>query len=250
MPRHVQQRGAARVARHRYCQKHASARFSRGIDADPVKTQRSCTSTAVLYEPTATNTSNGSINRYYDPATGQFLSIDPLVESTQQPYQYSNDDPVNLKDPTGLWWCLAQGVSGPCPAGYTNSPPYGMSNPQPPNSQVQAGGNGTYQLTLSDGETFTYTTNGGIVGGETAATGQAPCNPNSPTTNQEWNQFVGGLDSSPSPNGAPWYINGPQTLQGIYNFLSNHPPGGGGPSLTQLYQAFQQWWESGAPLPW
>ncbi len=131
------------------------------------------------------------VGRYYDPATGQFLSVDPLVESTQQPYQYSNDDPVNLKDPTGLWWCLAQGVSGPCPAGYTNSPPYGMSNPQPPNSQVQAGGNGTYQLTLSDGETFTYTTNGGIVGGETAATGQAPCNPNSTTTNQEWLASLG-----------------------------------------------------------
>ena len=35
------------------------------------------------------------INRYYDPSTAQFLSIDPLVASTGQPYQYAGDDPVN-----------------------------------------------------------------------------------------------------------------------------------------------------------
>jgi RHS repeat-associated protein len=41
------------------------------------------------------------IGRYYDPATGQFLSVDPLVDETRQPYAYTGDDPVNDTDPIG-----------------------------------------------------------------------------------------------------------------------------------------------------
>ncbi|HUY86141.1 MAG TPA: RHS repeat-associated core domain-containing protein [Acidimicrobiales bacterium] len=43
------------------------------------------------------------INRYYDPSTGQFLSVDPAVQDTQQPYGYSGDNPLNQTDPNGLW---------------------------------------------------------------------------------------------------------------------------------------------------
>lgn len=39
--------------------------------------------------------------RYYDPATGQFLSIDPDMQETDEPYQFTADDPVNNSDPTG-----------------------------------------------------------------------------------------------------------------------------------------------------
>ncbi len=42
------------------------------------------------------------VNRYYDPATGQFLSVDPALQSTQQPYSYANGDPLNAVDPSGL----------------------------------------------------------------------------------------------------------------------------------------------------
>ena len=41
------------------------------------------------------------IGRYYDPATGQFLSVDPLVQLTQQGYRCVGDDPVNAIDPRG-----------------------------------------------------------------------------------------------------------------------------------------------------
>lgn len=41
------------------------------------------------------------VGRYYDPATGQFISVDPLVDETGQPYAYTGDDPVNGTDPTG-----------------------------------------------------------------------------------------------------------------------------------------------------
>ena len=39
--------------------------------------------------------------RYYDPASGQFLTVDPLVDQTQQAYAYVEDDPVGVSDPTG-----------------------------------------------------------------------------------------------------------------------------------------------------
>ena len=42
------------------------------------------------------------VNRYYDPVTGQFLSVDPDVRSTNEPYGYANGDPVIVSDPTGL----------------------------------------------------------------------------------------------------------------------------------------------------
>jgi RHS repeat-associated protein len=40
--------------------------------------------------------------RYYDPTTAQFLSRDPLVNTTGQPYAYTTDDPLNATDPSGL----------------------------------------------------------------------------------------------------------------------------------------------------
>lgn len=41
------------------------------------------------------------ISRYYDPATGQFLSVDPEVQSTLEAFPCAADDPVNLTDPSG-----------------------------------------------------------------------------------------------------------------------------------------------------
>ncbi|MHB8263772.1 MAG: RHS repeat-associated core domain-containing protein [Acidimicrobiales bacterium] len=67
------------------------------------------------------------INRYYDPPTAQFLSVDPLVSITDQPYVYVGGDPVNWVDPLGLYWqpvcgggTMAQGEYGP-PVACTSS---------------------------------------------------------------------------------------------------------------------------------
>ena len=49
--------------------------------------------------------------RYYDPATGQFLSRDPLEDSTLQPYAYADNNPTNTTDPAGL----SRGASSPTP---------------------------------------------------------------------------------------------------------------------------------------
>ena len=45
------------------------------------------------------------VNRYYDPGTGQFLTVDPMVDETGQPYSYAGGDPVNGSDPSGDVTC-------------------------------------------------------------------------------------------------------------------------------------------------
>jgi RHS repeat-associated protein len=41
--------------------------------------------------------------RYYDPGTAQFLSVDPLIDLTQDAYGYASGNPLQLVDPLGLW---------------------------------------------------------------------------------------------------------------------------------------------------
>ena len=41
-------------------------------------------------------------NRYQDPATGVFLSVDPMVAVTGEPYLYGAGNPATLSDPSGL----------------------------------------------------------------------------------------------------------------------------------------------------
>ena len=41
--------------------------------------------------------------RHYDPATGQFLTRDPLEAVTRDPYGYAGANPSNWTDPTGLF---------------------------------------------------------------------------------------------------------------------------------------------------
>jgi RHS repeat-associated protein len=39
--------------------------------------------------------------RYYDPTTGQFVTVDPIVDQTDLPYGYAAGDPINESDPSG-----------------------------------------------------------------------------------------------------------------------------------------------------
>jgi RHS repeat-associated protein len=56
--------------------------------------------------------------RTYDPVTAQFLSVDPMVSATGEPYGYAGDNPVNGGDPSGLETDEAgcsQDPDPPCP---------------------------------------------------------------------------------------------------------------------------------------
>jgi RHS repeat-associated protein len=82
--------------------------------------------------------------RYYDPATGQFLTIDPKVATTLSPYGYVQGDPLNQTDAAGLSGGygvpqnLVRHTAGP-PACFRN--PFGGNN-----------GNGGCETPLSTSE--------------------------------------------------------------------------------------------------
>jgi RHS repeat-associated protein len=56
--------------------------------------------------------------RVYDPATAQFLTVDPAASVTREPYGYTSDNPLNYTDRSGLdLEEILEGGSGgiPCP---------------------------------------------------------------------------------------------------------------------------------------
>lgn len=55
--------------------------------------------------------------RYYDPSTGQFLTVDPLSIATRTTYTYAADTPVNASDPSGLFCVLGYNPNGSCRGG-------------------------------------------------------------------------------------------------------------------------------------
>jgi RHS repeat-associated protein len=61
--------------------------------------------TPLQYQGTYTDSFSGLVydqSRWYDPSTGQFVSQDPIVNQTLQPYAYAGDNPANSGDPSGL----------------------------------------------------------------------------------------------------------------------------------------------------
>jgi RHS repeat-associated protein len=83
---------------------------------DPYGTPTSTTGTvtsALGYAGQYTDAETGFLclrARYYDPATAQFLSRDPAVAVTDEPYGYTGGDPLNTTDPLrlchGFWCCV------------------------------------------------------------------------------------------------------------------------------------------------
>jgi RHS repeat-associated protein len=62
------------------------------------------TTTPLGYDGQYTSSDTGLIYmraRVYDPATPQFLTVDPKVGTTRAPYTYADDNPLNEADPSG-----------------------------------------------------------------------------------------------------------------------------------------------------
>ncbi len=94
------------------------------------------------------------INRYYNPQTGQFISVDPRFAQTLDAYVYAGDNPVSATDPSGLCsqtWCPrapvnvggggvkhSYPVQGPtCPDTEPGCPGY-VAPPPPPRPSLPA----------------------------------------------------------------------------------------------------------------
>jgi RHS repeat-associated protein len=70
------------------------------------------------------------VTRYYDPATGQFVSVDPAVSLSRSPYGYVDGSPLNRRDPYGLWggWDTVLGAAIGAVVGATvGAASYGIS---------------------------------------------------------------------------------------------------------------------------
>lgn len=85
--------------------------------------------------------------RDYDPITGQFLTIDPAIDETQQPYAYANNNPLSNSDPSGLcsgFWCdtgsLFDGIANTITGGTLNQ----VINLLDPGATCQLTQNGFY----------------------------------------------------------------------------------------------------------
>jgi len=75
------------------------------------------TTTPLGYDGQDTSSDTGLIYmraRTYDPSTAQFLTRDPWVALTGEPYSYVGDNPLTFSDPTGRCsvWCVVGVVAG------------------------------------------------------------------------------------------------------------------------------------------
>jgi RHS repeat-associated protein len=78
-----------------------------------VATCEGSTTSPFGYDGQFTNSDTGLIYmraRVYDPATAQFLSVDPIVSFTRAPYSYADDNPFNYYGPTGLSGIFGTGI--------------------------------------------------------------------------------------------------------------------------------------------
>jgi hypothetical protein len=87
---------------HRLCRKRAYAPVSVPIGTDWAITPRRPSSEAPCGLKLHRRGRGVCVARWYDPGTGQFMSVDPDLADTDQPYAYAGDDPVNESDPSGL----------------------------------------------------------------------------------------------------------------------------------------------------
>ncbi|HUB74240.1 MAG TPA: RHS repeat-associated core domain-containing protein [Solirubrobacteraceae bacterium] len=90
--------------------------------------------TPLRYDAQYTSTNTGLIYlraRWYDSDTAQFLSVDPVLETTGAPYAYAGNNPENGVDPSGACQTCQEG------AGSGGS---GNGEPGAGSSQYQGGG--------------------------------------------------------------------------------------------------------------
>ena len=83
---------------------HAAQRSSRCRRHEPPCSPAEFTACSTKFASAA------SVARWYDPSTGEFTTVDPMLAQTDEPYEYAGDDPVNGSDPSGDWANICHGL--------------------------------------------------------------------------------------------------------------------------------------------
>jgi RHS repeat-associated protein len=95
--------------------------------------------------------------RWYDPVTGSFISLDPVLEASDPTqlggYEYSGNDPVSSSDPTGDMRDCMYGGCGTGGGGDTGSSGGGNSSS---GGTMTTGSSGTATVTDGNGDSTTY----------------------------------------------------------------------------------------------
>ena len=149
--------------------------------------------TAIGYSGNWTDPTTGLVYlraRDYDPRTSQFISVDPALSLTHQPYAYTGNNPLCATDPLGLWtiddgldWVAGSLLHGPGAnvtsfiVGFGDAASFGLSsvarNAWSPGSDCTVAKDGFYfagQVTGTVASTVAY---GGLVEGAAARIGNA-----------------------------------------------------------------------------
>lgn len=125
----------------------------------PGRDRCSCRSAGRSLRSTRACTVAATVARYYDPATAQFLTRDPLEDETGQPYSYAGDDPLDESDPSGLcghWYDVACQASNAAYDALTTGPGKDISGfLEGTGNFVTAGGTEQIANLISPGATCT-----------------------------------------------------------------------------------------------
>lgn len=98
----------------------SEASESENTEQDPVEAKDFNTNFAYAGEYKDSDTGLYNLrNRWYEPSTGSFISLDPAFGLTDDAYGYASGNPLNFTDPLGLWSTtvdnssnLATGITG------------------------------------------------------------------------------------------------------------------------------------------
>jgi RHS repeat-associated protein len=142
--------------------------------------------------------------RDYDPATAQFLTVDPDIDTTRQPYGYTADDPLSSVDPNGLnckSFRITDETTSPSffdstqykmdIAGFRDGDEFGISLLSN-DDYAKYGGNASFWVEYADGVAVTVASFG------IAAVGDATAASDEPTQHQ-----MGTEPYEPGTKGAP-----------------------------------------------
>jgi len=140
--------------------------------------------------------------RQYDPATGQFLSVDPILDpanpQTLNGYSYAANNPVTFSDPTGLWLDDGTGHHEPRRDG-------GLSGPRSPTPGIPPGGTGSDGCYWSCGSGSTANGTGSGTHGDWVAATTPSTNDARKASSQ---YYLFGINKLQAAQGGYWY---PQT---------------------------------------